>query len=91
MWRPFGLPLANFLPMKFYPVYRLRRINGSFSRIGSMLEAGHPRGARDAPIVLEQATALFERDPGDRILLGPLCASAGREGSAVTEGDGGCA
>lgn len=57
--------------MDFYPVYRLCRSNGSFSRIGSLLQAGERWTSRIAPHIRELAMTLFERKPGDVILLGP--------------------
>jgi hypothetical protein len=65
--------------MNFYPVYRLRRSNGSFSRVGSLLETCHPWNARITPHVLNQAMALFEQKSGDRILLGPRCVPPGMD------------
>lgn len=63
--------------MNFYPVYRLRRSNGSFSRVGSLLGACQQGSARTAPHVLRQAVELFGQESGDMILLGPRCVSIG--------------
>jgi hypothetical protein len=80
--------------MDFYPVYRLRRSNGSFSRVGSLLDTCGRGSARITPHVVRQAVALFEQEAGDMILLGPRCASirrvergrAERQGFAVPLG-----
>lgn len=66
--------------MNFYPVYRLRRSNGSFSRIGSLLDTFPPSGGRSTPHALQQAKALFGQEPGDRILLGPRSVPVGGAG-----------
>lgn len=71
--------------MNFYPVYRIRRSNGSFSRIGSLLETCQKWGTRNPPDILKQAMALFEQKPGETILLGPRCAPAGRDASPDEE------
>jgi hypothetical protein len=65
--------------MNFYPVYRLCRSNGTFSRIGSLLETCQQWSTRIAPHILKQAMVLFEQEPGDTILLGPRSGSNGRE------------
>lgn len=57
--------------MNFYPVYRLRRSNGSFSRIGSLLGVCQQGSVQAAPHILRQAVDLFGEEPEDRILLGP--------------------
>ena len=59
--------------MNFVPVYRLCRSNGSFSRIGSLLEPCQQWNTQIYPHILKQAMALFEQGPGDTILLGPRC------------------
>jgi hypothetical protein len=59
--------------MNFYPVYRLCRTNGSFSRIGSLLGTSNPRSNRIAPHLLNQLMSHFEQKPGETILLGPRC------------------
>ena len=65
--------------MNFYPVYRLCRSNGSFSRIGSLLESPHPWDNRLAPHILSQLVTLFEQKPGETILLGPKCGPVGKD------------
>jgi hypothetical protein len=65
--------------MNFYPVYRLRRSNGSFSRIGSLLETCQQWSARITPDISREAISLFGQEPGDLILLGPRCVSNGGE------------
>ena len=62
--------------VNFYPVYRLSRANGSFSRIGSLLGTYSPSGTRITPHFLDQLMAHFEQKAGDRILLGPRCGPA---------------
>ena len=65
--------------MNFYPVYRLRRSNGSFSRVGSLLDTCRQVNSRITitPHVQKQAMALFEQKSGDMILLGPRCVPTG--------------
>lgn len=65
--------------MNFYPVYRLCRSNGAFSRIGSLLGTCGPYGSRIAPHILKQLMSHFEQKPGDMILLGPRCGQAGKD------------
>jgi len=65
--------------MNFYPVYRFRRSNGSFSRIGSLLETPNPCGDRIPPPILNQLTTHFEQKPGETILLGPRCGPVGKD------------
>ena len=65
--------------MDFYPVYRLRRSNGSFSRVGSLLGPCQQWSVRVNPYVVRQAMALFGQEAGDRILLGPRCVTVGRD------------
>ena len=79
---PLGIFLAVFPDMDFHPVYRLSRTNGSFSRIGSLLEPCRQEGPRSTPHNLEQAMAFFEQGPGEVILLGPRCAPGRGEASA---------
>jgi hypothetical protein len=64
--------------MNFYPVYRLCRSNGSFSRIGSLLAICHQENTQFAPHNLKQAEAYFERKPVETILLGPRCGPVGK-------------
>ena len=64
--------------MNFYPVYRLCRSNGSFSRIGSLLESPNPCGNRIAPHILNELMTHFEQKPGEKILLGPRCGPVGK-------------
>jgi hypothetical protein len=72
--------------MNFYPVYRFCRSNGSFSRIGSLLETPGPHGNRIAPHLLNQVTTHFEPKPGERILLGPRCGPVGKAASSREDG-----
>ena len=65
--------------MNFYPVYRLRRSNGSFSRVGSLMDTCNQWSARTAPHILKQAVDLFRQEPGDLILIGPRCGSIGED------------
>ena len=65
--------------MNFYPVYRFCRSNGSFSRIGSLLETPNPCSKRIAPPILNQLMTHFEQKPGEKILLGPRCGPVGKE------------
>ncbi len=65
--------------MNFYPVYRLCLSNGSFSRIGSLMETSRTRSARFAPYTLKQAVEQFKQKPGETILLGPRCTPAGKD------------
>ena len=65
--------------MNFYPVYRLSLTNGTFSRIGSLLETYQPWSIRITPHILNQAMAHFEPKPGEIILLGPRCIPAGKD------------
>ena len=74
-----GIPFAILPAMNFYPVYRLCGSNGSFSRVGSLLETCQQWSTRITPYILKQAMVLFEQDPGDRILLGPRCIPTGRD------------
>src|SRR5512139_224092 len=75
----FGLPFALFPDMRFYPVYRLCRSNGTFSRIGSLLETYQQWTIRATPHILKQATAHFKQKPGEIILLGPRCMPVGND------------
>jgi hypothetical protein len=72
--------------MNFYPVYRFCRSNGSFSRIGSLLETPVPSSHRTAPYVLNQLMKHFEQKPGEKILLGPRCGPVGKEPLPSEEG-----
>jgi len=65
--------------MNFFPGYRLCRYNGTFSRIGSLLETSNPCSNRIAPHILNQLMTHFAQKPGDTILLGPRCEQVGRE------------
>jgi hypothetical protein len=65
--------------MNFYPVYRLCRSNGSFSRIGSLLAICHQENTQFAPHYLKQAEAYFKRKPVETILLGPRCGPVGKD------------
>ena len=67
--------------MNFYPVYRLCRTNGSFSRIGSLLAMCHPGNTQFTPHNLKQAEAYFEQKPVETILLGPRCGPVGKDSS----------
>src|SRR5512141_3510080 len=69
--------------MDFYPVYRLCRTNGSFSRIGSLLAIRQQQSAQVTPQNVKQAEAYFEQKPGEIILLGPRCAPVGKNGLPV--------
>jgi hypothetical protein len=82
---PFGIRFAVSQGMNFYPVYRLCRSNGSFSRIGSLLESPNPWDNRMAPHILNQLVTLFEQKPGETILLGPRCGPVGKD--SLPEGD----
>ena len=82
---PFGIRFALFQGMNFYPVYRLCRSNGSFSRIGSLLESPNPWDNRFAPHILNQLVTLFEQKPGETILLGPRCGPVGKD--SLPDGD----
>lgn len=64
--------------MNFYPVYRLCRSNGAFSRIGSLLAICHQETTQFAPHILKQAEAYFDRKPVETILLGPRCGPVGK-------------
>jgi len=75
---PFGIRFASFQDMNFYPVYRLCRSNGSFSRIGSLLESPNPCSNRIAPYIQDQLMTHFEQKPGEKILLGPRCGPVGK-------------
>jgi len=75
----FGILFALYKDMNFYPVYRLCRTNGSFSRIGSLLESPNPCDKRFAPPILNQLVTLFEQKPGETILLGPRCGPVGKD------------
>lgn len=77
----FGICFAFYPDMNFYPVYRLSRSNGAFSRIGSLLGTCGPYGSRIAPHILKQLMSHFEQKPGDMILLGPRCGQAGKDTS----------
>ena len=72
--------------MNFYPVYRFCRSNGSFSRIGSLLETTNPRSNRIAPHILNQLMTHFEQKPGEKILLGPRCVPVGKDTVASEDG-----
>jgi hypothetical protein len=65
--------------MNFYPVYRLRGSNGSFSRVGTLLETYQQMSTPITPHILKQAVVLFEQAPGDKILVGPRCVSIGSD------------
>jgi len=77
----FGIRFAIFQIMNFYPVYRLCRSNGSFSRIGSLLETWNPCNNRITPHIRNQLMASFEQKPGEIILLGLRCGPVGRDAS----------
>jgi hypothetical protein len=59
--------------MIFYPVYRIDRSRGIFTRVGSLMEPCSPCNARFTPYLSEQAREIFARKAGDVIVLGPRC------------------
>ena len=68
--------------MYFYPVYKICRSTGTFTRIGSLMESCRQWSVQHLPFLLSQARALFAQRPEDVIVLGPRCAD-----SAGTPGD----
>ena len=75
----FGIRFALFQDMNFYPVYRLCRSNGSFSRIGSLLAISPYGSTLLPPHNLKRAEAYFEQKPVETILLGPRCGPVGKD------------
>lgn len=65
--------------MNYYPVYRLRRSNGTFSRIGSLLAICPHWGTQLTPHNLKQAEDYFGQKPGEIFLLGPRCVPDGKD------------
>lgn len=59
--------------MNFYPVYRINRSTGTFTRIGSLMESCFRWSVRITPYLNEQARTIFSQKPGDVIVLGPRC------------------
>jgi hypothetical protein len=81
----FGICFAVKQFMNFYPVYRLCRTNGSFSRVGSLLGTSYPDSYRISPHLLGHLMAQFKQKPGETILLGPRCEPIGKD--AMTDED----
>lgn len=65
--------------MNFYPVYRLCRSNGAFSRIGSLLAISQYGSTQFTPHNLKRAEAYFEQKPVETILLGPRSGPVGKD------------
>lgn len=76
---PLAFALQPPKVMNFFPVYRLCRSNGSFSRIGSLLETWDPCSHRVTSHIQNRLMESFEQKPGERILLGPRCGPVGRD------------
>jgi len=71
-----GPEVAKHNDMYFYPVYKICRATGTFTRIGSMMGSCRQRSVQYLPFHLSEARTLFAQRPEDIIVLGPRCADA---------------
>lgn len=67
----FGLRIAVFGYMGFFPVYRIHRSTGMFTRIGSFLVSRRTPARTTERALRAEAQRVFADSPEDIILIGP--------------------